>query len=90
MILFRWYRKTFVYETLIHTIRGMGHQATPVASTGIAANVLPGGRTAHSIFKIPLILNATSTCNIKPFKPEAKTNEFEKMNSKLIVWDEAP
>ncbi|GBM32002.1 hypothetical protein AVEN_222330-1 [Araneus ventricosus] len=57
--------KTFVYSTLLHAVRGKGDQAIAVASTGIAATLLSGGRTAHSIFKIPLTLNATSTCNLK-------------------------
>ncbi|GBL66261.1 hypothetical protein AVEN_260218-1 [Araneus ventricosus] len=78
--------KTFVYSTLLHAIRGKGDQAIAVASTGIAATLLSGGRTAHSIFKIPLTLNATSTCNLKPNTSEAKIL----LNAKVIVWDEAP
>ncbi|XP_053134124.1 LOW QUALITY PROTEIN: uncharacterized protein LOC128337304 [Hemicordylus capensis] len=78
--------KTFVYTTLIHTIRSKGDQATAVASTGIAATLLPGGRTAHSVFKIPLILDASSTCDIKPNTIAAK----HLIDTKLIVWDEAP
>ncbi|XP_042905360.1 ATP-dependent DNA helicase pif1-like [Parasteatoda tepidariorum] len=78
--------KTFIYSTLLHLIRGKGHTVTPVASTGIATTLLKGGRTAHSIFKIPIILNATSTCNLKPTSPEA----IPLFNSKLIIWNEAP
>ncbi|XP_053112177.1 uncharacterized protein LOC128327402 [Hemicordylus capensis] len=78
--------KTFVYTTLIHTIQGKGDQATAVASTGIAATLLPGGRTAHSVFKIPLILDASSTCDIKPNTIAAK----HLIDTKLIVWDETP
>ncbi|GBM82795.1 hypothetical protein AVEN_139442-1 [Araneus ventricosus] len=78
--------KAFLYNTLLHTIRGKGHHLTPVASTGIAATVLNGGRTAHSVFKIPIVLNATSTCNVKPNTQEAKLIG----DTKLIIWDEAP
>ncbi|GBM22566.1 hypothetical protein AVEN_183992-1 [Araneus ventricosus] len=78
--------KTFVYSTLLHAVRGKGDQATAVASTGIAATLLSGGRTAHCIFKIPLTLNATSTCNLKPNTSEANTL----LDAKVIVWDEAP
>ncbi|GBN96392.1 hypothetical protein AVEN_7481-1 [Araneus ventricosus] len=78
--------KTFVYSTLLHAVRGKGDQAIAVASTGIAATLLSGGRTAHSIFKIPLTLNATSTCNLKPNTSEAKIL----LDAKVIVWDEAP
>ncbi|GBM59989.1 ATP-dependent DNA helicase PIF1 [Araneus ventricosus] len=67
-------------------VRGKGDQAIAVASTGIAATFLSGGRTAHSIFKIPLTLNATSTCNLKPNTSEAKIL----LDAKVIVWDEAP
>ncbi|GBM19767.1 hypothetical protein AVEN_59446-1 [Araneus ventricosus] len=78
--------KTFVYSTLLHTIRGRGDDVIPVASTGIAATLLIGGRTAHSVFKIPIDLNATSTCNLKPNTKEADML----LKTKLIVWDEAP
>ncbi|GBN54970.1 hypothetical protein AVEN_216338-1 [Araneus ventricosus] len=78
--------KTFVYSTLLHAVRGKGDQAIAVASTGIAATLLTGGRTAHSIFKIPLTLNVTSTCNLKPNTSEAKIL----LDAKVIVWDEAP
>ncbi|GBN19551.1 hypothetical protein AVEN_124242-1 [Araneus ventricosus] len=44
------------------------------------------GRTAHSVFKIPIDLNATSTCNLKPNTKEADML----LKTKLIVWDEAP
>ncbi|GBM71541.1 hypothetical protein AVEN_219403-1, partial [Araneus ventricosus] len=78
--------KTFLYNTLLHTTRGKGHHVTTVASTGIAATLLNGGRTAHSVFKIPIVLNATSTCNVKPNTQEAKLI----CDTKLIIWDEAP
>ncbi|GBN61689.1 hypothetical protein AVEN_217225-1 [Araneus ventricosus] len=58
--------KPFLYNTWLHTIRGKGHHVTPVASTVIAATLLKGGRTTHSFFKIPIVLNATSICNVKP------------------------
>ncbi|GBN81135.1 hypothetical protein AVEN_116062-1 [Araneus ventricosus] len=64
-------RKTFVYSTLLLTIRGTGDDVIPVASAGIAATILIRGRTAHSVFKIPIDLNATSTCNLKPNTKEA-------------------
>ncbi|GBL74353.1 hypothetical protein AVEN_235329-1 [Araneus ventricosus] len=78
--------KTFLYNTLLHKIRGKGHHVTPVASTGFATSLLNGGRTAHSVFKIPIVLNATSTCNVKPNTQEAKLI----CDTKLIIWDEAP
>ncbi|CAB3242530.1 unnamed protein product [Arctia plantaginis] len=69
-----------VYETLICDI------ALALASSGIAATLLDGGRTAHSALKLPLNLNTidTPTCNI------SRSNAMGKllMQCKLIVWDE--
>ena len=57
-----------------------------VASSGIAALLLTGGRTAHSRFKIPIHLHEASTCEIKV---QSKYAELYK-NTDLVIWDEAP
>lgn len=62
-----------------------GGIALAIASSGIAALLLKNGRTAHSRFKIPLNITATSTCSIQLQSPLA--NLFR--DAKLIVWDEA-
>ncbi|WOH01927.1 hypothetical protein DCAR_0521313 [Daucus carota subsp. sativus] len=49
--------KTYVWRTLIAKLRSEGQIVLPVASSGIAATLLPGGRTAHSRFKIPIYLS---------------------------------
>ncbi|XP_074381036.1 uncharacterized protein LOC141721793 [Apium graveolens] len=46
------------------TLRSQGKIMLPVASSGIVATLMPGGRTAHSRFKIPIFLDECSTCNI--------------------------
>ena len=56
--------KTFLYKCLCSYYRGQGKIVLCVASSGIAALLLPGGRTAHSRFAIPLDINEVSTCNI--------------------------
>ncbi|KAE9384222.1 hypothetical protein BT96DRAFT_1100530, partial [Gymnopus androsaceus JB14] len=56
--------KTFVYITLCHALRGEGSVVLCVASTGIAALILPGGRTAHSMLKIPIDGLNGSTCDV--------------------------
>ena len=43
----------------------MGHKCIAAASSGIAATLLKGGRTAHSFFGIPIPVLNTSTCNVK-------------------------
>ncbi len=56
-----------------------------MASSGIAALLLDGGRTAHSHFKIPVQgLNSTSTCYISRDFELAALLEA----AVVIVWDE--
>ena len=57
-------RKTFLYQTLCHYYRSQGKTVLCVASTGIAALLLPDGRTSHSQFGIPLELNESSVSTI--------------------------
>ncbi|KAL0391014.1 UNVERIFIED_CONTAM: hypothetical protein Scaly_0458500 [Sesamum calycinum] len=46
--------KTFLYRALLADVRSRGYIALAVATSGVAAALLPGGRTAHSRFKIPI------------------------------------
>ncbi|KZV84196.1 hypothetical protein EXIGLDRAFT_624670, partial [Exidia glandulosa HHB12029] len=57
--------KTFVYLTLCYALRGAGKIVLCVASSGIAALLLPLGRTSHSTFKIPIPIFRGSGLNIK-------------------------
>ncbi|KAL6518025.1 hypothetical protein OROMI_033726 [Orobanche minor] len=75
---------TFVWKTLSAAIRSRGGIVLNVASSGIASLLLPGGRTAHSRFAIPLNLNEISTCNIK--QPSELAELIEKTD--LTIWDE--
>ena len=78
--------KTFLINLLLAKIRSQTKIALVVASSGIAATLLNGGRTAHSTFKLPLNLvhYDTPICNIK--KVSGIATVFEKCH--LIVWDE--
>lgn len=78
--------KTFVWNTLSSAIRSQGEIVLNVASSGIAALLLPKGRTAHSRFKIPINLTEESFCNIPKDSPLAGLMR----KVKLIIWDEAP
>jgi len=64
--------KTFMWKTLSTAIRSQGKIVINVASSGIASLLLPGGKTAHSTFCIPLKINEKSTCNVKQKDPRAK------------------
>jgi hypothetical protein len=78
--------KTFLYKTLCHRVRSNGWIVLCVASSGIAALLLPGGRTAHSTFSIPVeTLCEDSTCQV-----EKNSKQADMLRQvRLIVWDEA-
>src|SRR5579871_6610697 len=79
--------KTFLYKTICHYYRGLGKTVLCTASTGLAALLLPGGRTAHSHFKIPVEnLDENSHCAIRK---NSKIGDLLKKVD-LVIWDEVP
>ena len=60
--------------------------AIAVAFTGIAAQLLKGGRTFNSRFKFPIKHDKRSTCNVPKQSGLAKLIKM----AKVIVWNEAP
>lgn len=78
--------KTFTYSTILATLRSQGKICLATASSGIAAILLQGGRTAHSRFAIPLSLNEGSKCSISKNTLTAELIQ----RSDLIIIDEAP
>ncbi|KAL4580135.1 hypothetical protein LXL04_016316 [Taraxacum kok-saghyz] len=77
--------KTFLYKALLAEVRSRGLIALATASSGAAANNMPGGRTAHSRFKIPINLDNNSMCNIKQQSGVAQLLRL----AKIIIWDES-
>ncbi|XP_024965949.1 uncharacterized protein LOC112506157 [Cynara cardunculus var. scolymus] len=77
--------KTFLYKSLLANIRSCGLIALTTASSGVAANNMPGRRTAHSRFKILFNLDNNSMCNIR--KQSGATKLIR--DAKIIIWDEA-
>ena len=78
--------KTFLYTAICRSMRARGDIVLCVASSGIAAQLLPGGTTAHSRFKIPLQCFDGTTCNVTR---QSNTAELLRQ-TRLIIWDEAP
>ncbi|XP_058122371.1 uncharacterized protein LOC131285143 [Anopheles ziemanni] len=77
--------KSFLLETILAYTRRQTKIALASASSGIAALLLTGGKTVHSTFKLPLILDENSHCNIP-----AQSQLADLMRqATLIVWDEA-
>lgn len=80
--------KTYTEKCIAAGLRGENKTILIVASTGIAALQLPGGWTAHSMFKLPMdeALSPACVCNIK-----TQTQRAELIRKcDLIIWDELP
>ncbi|CAN1795972.1 ATP-dependent DNA helicase PIF1 [Linum perenne] len=71
--------KTFLWQVISLKLRSEKKVVICVATSGIAALLMTGGRTAHSRFHIPVDVNEISTCHIELIE-----------NTSLIIWDEAP
>ena len=78
--------KTYLYNTLCNHLRSQNKIVLCVASSGIAALLLKGGRTAHSRFKIPIPSHESSVCSIP------KNSHLAELicEAELVIWDEAP
>ena len=79
--------KTFLLTFILARFRARGKIALAVTSSGIAAQLLPNGKTAHSAFRIPLNLLQSDKplCHVKQPSPTATLLR----QCSLIVWDEA-
>ncbi|XP_037931270.1 uncharacterized protein LOC119666067 [Teleopsis dalmanni] len=78
--------KTFLISVILAKVRMQGNIALALASSGIAATFLDGGRTAHWALKLPLNIHSceNAVCNIKKHSNMAKV--LQKCH--IIVWDE--
>jgi ATP-dependent DNA helicase PIF1 len=78
--------KTFLFNTILAHYRAQGQICLALASSGIAAILLSGGRTGHSRFKIPLAVNSETTIKL------SKRSDLAKLliSAHIIVWDEGP
>nr|XP_020179428.2 uncharacterized protein LOC109765053 [Aegilops tauschii subsp. strangulata] len=77
--------KTFLYRAMLAKVRSQGKIGIATATSGVAASIMPGGRTAHSRFKIPLSCDDGASCS---FTKQSGTAKLLRMAS-LIIWDEA-
>lgn len=80
--------KTFICNLLLAKVRSTGSVALAISSSGIASTLLDGGRTAHSVFKIPVDITHIDhpVCSISK---SSKLGQFPRI-TKLIIWNEAP
>ncbi|XP_058779846.1 uncharacterized protein LOC131653615 [Vicia villosa] len=78
--------KIYMWRTLASYIRSRRQICLTFASSGIASLLLPGGRTTHSKFKIPIPTFESLTCDNNKGSDRGDLLKV----SKLIIWDEAP
>ena len=78
--------KTHAFNVLLNAARSEGMYIFAVASSGLAALNLAGGRTGHSQFEIPVPCDEDSICNIKRGSALARML----IKAKGIIWDEGP
>jgi ATP-dependent DNA helicase PIF1 len=64
--------KTFLYRALLAKLRSQDKLAVATATFGVAAAIMPGGRTTHSRFKIPLTLQEGGCCSFMKQNGTAK------------------
>ncbi|XP_073128941.1 uncharacterized protein [Henckelia pumila] len=84
-----------VYSKLLHgssrshdaattlTVRSRSMIALATTTSGVAASILPGGRTSRSRFKIPIELHENSFCSISKRSCLAELLH----QAKLIIWE---
>lgn len=79
--------KSYLLNLILAEVRQRGEIALAVASSGIAATLLEGGRTAHSVFKLPLNIREIENpmCFIEKNSEKASLLK----ECKIIVWDES-
>jgi ATP-dependent DNA helicase PIF1 len=76
--------KTFLHKCLIATVRSKGLIVVAIAISRIAASIMLDGRTAHSVFKIPIKISDGSICMF------SKQSDMADILCRvaLIIWDE--
>ncbi|CDF39890.1 ATP dependant DNA helicase [Chondrus crispus] len=76
--------KTFVLSAIQDFLRSRPKQVIAVAISAVAAVLLDGGRTAHSVFKISIPVSAESTYSFSTNSDTGRTLQ----QVDLIIWDE--
>lgn len=59
--------KTTTYSAIYNYLMARGKKVLCVAFTGMAAALLPGGKTIHSAFGLPVPLTKDSVSRLQPY-----------------------
>ncbi len=76
--------KTFRTRAIHYFLRLREKKVIAVAASAVAAVLLDEGRTAHSKFKIQILITAESTCSISARSQLAQ----DLLDTYFIIWDE--
>ncbi|XP_022683638.1 uncharacterized protein LOC111257809 [Setaria italica] len=76
--------KTYLYKALLAKVRSVDLIVVATTTSGIASSIMPGGRTGHSRFKIPIKLGDNTMCSCTK---QGGTTKLLRRTS-LIIWDE--
>ncbi len=77
--------KSFLLNFVVDLLRHNGKSAIVVASSGVAALELHGGRTVHSAFSIlTTTLHMHTCCNVSQQSSQAKALR----QASILIWDE--
>jgi ATP-dependent DNA helicase PIF1 len=63
---------TFLYRALLAKLRSQDKLAVATVTSGVAVAIMPGGRMAHSRFKIPITLQEGGCCSFTKQSGTAK------------------
>ncbi|XP_008202049.2 uncharacterized protein LOC103315369 [Nasonia vitripennis] len=75
-----------IVDTVLHAVDINNHEIYTMAFTGIAATLLPHGKTVHQTFGLPVPMYHDSSSSIK-----AQTKEGQILKeADVFIWDEAP
>ena len=77
--------KTFIFNAIVSAVLSRNLNVASCAWTGIAGNLIRLGRTVYRLFKLPVPILETCTCNITP---PSKQADFIRSLS-IILVDEA-
>ena len=76
--------KTYLYNTLLHSVRAQGGTFISVAWTGVAAMLLLDGQTSHTGFRLPLRIDETTSLH-----QDRSSQVWKRIESaSIIIWDE--
>jgi hypothetical protein len=75
--------KTYLWNCIVNCLRGQEKIVLTVASSGVAALLLSGGRTTHSRFKIPCDPEDDTVCDVSRGTMLSELIEL----TELVIWE---